>query len=392
MAFRATKSDRVVTEKDGNLPILSQTGKINTGRVTCVVVADGPEIWGYGTKGIGTECGVFMSGRRHNRGWSPVADFGTDADRLLGVQPGAADEAGPLNGYLGSIREGADHAVIVPVRGTIVWVNSYSGRVLSCAAATYRTEVSGGLVSSELSDPFGTLVALQKLARAPVCVAVSAKADLIAVGCKGHPYYPGDNWPKTLNEPSQASLLLLDWSETGTSIRHELRGPEGTVNCVAFSSDGTKLYSGGNDSKIRIWRVADGSLEQTIDVEAPVVSISVQAGSSKFVYCTERGHIVLADSSNDSAVPFHKGVADPPSGGIRNMRRVRAAFSPDGGALAIQRDGGVETFGGRTLNDLGRREFRDTGSIEGLAWSPDGRRLGVAFTDECFLLEARYTR
>ena len=40
----------------------------------------------------------------------------------------------------------------------------------------------------------------------------------------------------------------------------ELRGHHGPVLCVAFSTDGQLLISGGNDNTVRMWRTADGEM------------------------------------------------------------------------------------------------------------------------------------
>ncbi|KIK50632.1 hypothetical protein GYMLUDRAFT_252817 [Collybiopsis luxurians FD-317 M1] len=57
-------------------------------------------------------------------------------------------------------------------------------------------------------------------------------------------------------------VWYLDWTirmwdaATGTQLGQPLRGHDANITCVAFSSDGSKIVSGSEDSTVRIWDVA----------------------------------------------------------------------------------------------------------------------------------------
>lgn len=379
---------------DGQLPIVSETGQFENGPFKSVFVIGQDDTWGYGLDGIGTRGGVWVHGKpAAYRGWTPVGDYGATSGHLFSQVPEGVSEQGPLGGYLSSIREGADAIVYVPARETLVWVNSYSGRVLTCTQASYTTSSSPDGPSTPIVDPYGQLVPLARLQRSPICVAVSGRGDWIAVGCRDWPEYPDQNWPVLANPPTQASLLLLAWGPDGAEIRHELRGPKGNVSSVEFSTDGTKLYSGSNDHKIHVWNVANGKLDTAIEVEAPVVSISVDAQQPRLLYCTERGHIVVLDLSSGERRPLQETVAEPPSGNSRYTRNVRAEFSPNGALIAVLKDKRLEIVGRNNFEVHGSRSFESQADrsfldreCKDISWSPDGKRVAVALRGKCYLL------
>ena len=61
------------------------------------------------------------------------------------------------------------------------------------------------------------------------------------------------------------------------------------VNCVAFSSDGTRIVSGSNDNSVRVWDASTGALYMTRDKRGAFVN--------SVVSCPEDGSVLVSDVS-----------------------------------------------------------------------------------------------
>lgn len=65
--------------------------------------------------------------------------------------------------------------------------------------------------------------------------------------------------------PHDANHEVPVWDlETGR-LRHTLTGHEDEVGAVAFSPDGRRLVTGADDGTVRVWGVATGTLEATLE-------------------------------------------------------------------------------------------------------------------------------
>jgi len=120
--------------------------------------------------------------------------------------------------------------------------------------------------------------------------------------------------------------------DTGTLI-NSLTGHEGAVTMAAFSPDGTRLATGGDDSTARIWDPATGTLHTTLTGhEATVNAEAFSPDGTR-----------LATGSSDRTVR----IWDPATGTLHttltgHSGRVSAVvFSPDGTRLATGSDDGA---------------------------------------------------
>lgn len=65
------------------------------------------------------------------------------------------------------------------------------------------------------------------------------------------------------------------------------------VNCVAFGHDGKQIVSGGQDNKIIVWNVADGTVVNTFDCESQVRSVAFNHNSTRIVSGDGSGKITV---------------------------------------------------------------------------------------------------
>ncbi|MFP2903562.1 InlB B-repeat-containing protein [Pyxidicoccus sp. 3LFB2] len=154
--------------------------------------------------------------------------------------------------------------------------------------------------------------------------------------------------------------LTVDWWRTGAS------GPQG----LAWSPDGALLAVGeARDGVLRVW---DG---QTADVKHQRERIAVKHLS---VAWGGPGGLVAVGLSDGTVVVLDPATWDTVAtlGGHTSRDVSAVAWSADGGRLAsADWDGGIRLWDTATWSLVGQRTTKV--GVDRMAWSPDGRRLGV---------------
>ena len=144
------------------------------------------------------------------------------------------------------------------------------------------------------------------------------------------------------------------------------------MRVVAFSPDGQIFATTSEDKKIRLWKVADGSLLRTLEgQEEAIFGLAFAPG----------GHL-LASSSYDGIRIWELETGLQVSNLREHEQRVSSvAFSPDGTLLASASDDKTariwRVVDGTTLHVLtGHRE-----EVTGVAFSSDGKRVATSSWD-----------
>ncbi len=194
-------------------------------------------------------------------------------------------------------------------------------------------------------------------------------------------------------EPNENRILL--WSSLDGRFQRALEGHTGRVRALAFDMHGGVLASAGVDKTIRLWRVSDGALLDTIEgytadelafTPDGRILLSVAGDTARFwpVEINDLGEVQAAFLNKQSGEPLY------------TLQGLYWAYhlSPDGrylGYVACQ-EGTVARCAQQVLNlyRLDRGVIAHTfygvkESIQDFAFSPDGSQVAIA-TDNAVLL------
>jgi WD40 repeat protein/DNA-binding SARP family transcriptional activator/tRNA A-37 threonylcarbamoyl transferase component Bud32 len=172
-----------------------------------------------------------------------------------------------------------------------------------------------------------------------------------------------------------SGLIDIRDADTGASIL-SFQGHDGDVNDVAFSPDGSRLASTGEDGKLNVWDPSTGRL----------VSSLAATGSASGPSFSADGSLVAAAWG---APANQVRVLDLSTGRVASTvsvpQAIDTALSPDGKRVAVARWWPEGELGAVFDINTGEEEFALAGpnccaspSSRGVAWSPDGRLVAVS--------------
>lgn len=165
---------------------------------------------------------------------------------------------------------------------------------------------------------------------------------------------------------SPNDTVVRVWEVRNGALLFALEGHTEGVNDIAWARDGSRLATGGEDSTVRLWDMADGA----------AMGVLYEANGTPI-----EGLAWSLDSSQLAVAAFNLVIVDARSGEITSRPSSVVAsqvrWAPMTSFLATASRGNLEIWdpftGGQGPTFQEPEEAR--GSISFVAWSPDGRRL-----------------
>ena len=147
-------------------------------------------------------------------------------------------------------------------------------------------------------------------------------------------------------------------------------GHTGYINSVAFSPDGTKIVSGGNDCTVRVW-----DIKTRLQIGVPITghasfvrSVAFSQDGKKIVSSSDDATIRIWDAETGAQI------GTPLTGHTSSVESV--AFSPDGTKIVSgSMDKTIRIWDTETGRQIGEPLTGHTSSVESVAFSSNGTKI-----------------
>lgn len=172
------------------------------------------------------------------------------------------------------------------------------------------------------------------------------------------------------------ATYFLNRSQALYAPLHTLSGDSLPVRCVAWSPDGRRLASGGDNQTVKIWDVSSGNLSLRLSGHGDFVEgVAWSPDGFSLASASADQKIFIWDALQGGAPQFTL------TGHTDTVYAV--AWSPDGRMVAsASADKTVRVWDSQRTSDTARAVLKGhTDSVYSIAWSPDGTLLLSASND-----------
>ncbi len=206
----------------------------------------------------------------------------------------------------------------------------------------------------------------------------------------------GSVWSLSATEDGKTVVAGL---EDGTIAVWNVKNPdtvtilgkhEGVVWSVSISPDGNTVVSASGDGSVKIWDIAAQSSTKGIQTQVPIRSAAMNADQSLIVTGDLMGKVKVWDLKSVENLPVEdrRVVIDKPIKQFNHSGSINAvAFSPDGSTVASASSNRTAILWKmNTENGSPKILTGHEGPIYSLAYSPEGDRLATASWDHSIML------
>jgi WD40 repeat protein/uncharacterized caspase-like protein len=186
-----------------------------------------------------------------------------------------------------------------------------------------------------------------------------------------------DSGPGPGHLGSEFGTLKL-WDAASGQLIRTFEGHSDGVLSVAFSADGTRVLSGGNDRMLKLWDVASGQLIRSFGRQSAEVSSVASSPDGKRMFSGgEDKTLRLWDAASGQLIRAFEGHSH-----VVNS----VAFSPDGTRVLSGSEDETLKLWDAARGQLIRTFEGNGGKVYQVAFSPDGERVLSAHRDNTLKL------